>query len=98
MKTTDDLRGFLDGTLRRQEAAIQSKWGIFYKGERIGFTNREFVNYTSKRKALNAMIQHGEYKHYMSEYIPKQGYNYDPYIDAVLELLQTGELEIKQLT
>lgn len=98
MKDINDFRNYLQQCIDSLRNHRQKSWGIFYKGERVNFTNTDIVDYSSKKKAFDAMLKHGNYKHAMSKYTPGQGYNHDLYVDAVLELLRNGELEIKQLT
>lgn len=97
MKDINDFRNYLQQCIDQIRKNRQKSWGIFYKGERVNFTNTDVIDYSSQKKALDAMLRHGNFKYQMSKYVPGTGYDLTSYKDAVIELLQSGELEIKQL-
>lgn len=85
MKDIDILRVDLQAEIDFVKSHNSTKYGIYFRGERIAFTNHEYVQYQTKENAYKAMIQYSKLRY---------GYK-ESWKDLVDELLNTGELEIK---
>lgn len=95
MTDAEKLEKELDSSVEYRSNKDKGKFGIFYKGNRFAYTSYEYVEYTSRERAYQAMVQHGILR---GLFLHRQGsYDNGRYRAAVDELLMSGKLEIREL-